>query len=90
MSTVLTTTELRALKPADIKRAVAQCINEASAISSADRLRGLRREIKGFENRHKMTTQQMIGKVCSGELKEAGDIETWLIKYNLLCVHEQG
>lgn len=89
MATVLKSSSFRGLNPAQIQEAIRSARASAAVISVADRIVELKRDIAEYEKSHEMTTADMLRRVCAGEVKEAGEIEQWLIKYNTLCVHEQ-
>jgi hypothetical protein len=89
MSTVLSTSDLRAMKRTAIKHAVVKCLGEAPSYSRTARVRELKEEIKAFERDYGMSTKHIVGQVCSSKIAGVGEIETWLTKYNLLSGHEE-
>jgi hypothetical protein len=88
MTTKLTSHQMRSMTPAVLKRTVG-VLQKSARVDSKSRAKELRAEIKGFETKYRMTTGRMMRKVCSGELAERGDIERWVIKYNLLGMHAE-
>ncbi len=43
----------------------------------SDHTRTLRRRIQRFELRYEMTTEQMLGRTATGELRETAEISQW-------------
>lgn len=89
MSTVLTSKELRGMQPAALKKAVKKLVSSTrmNAAEQAKRAKQLKAEIEAFERKHGMLTKKMLDMVCAGTLKEEGEIELWLITYNLFRLH---
>ena len=88
MGAILTSSEMRSMNAAALRRA-ANSILARPRINTAERVQELRGEVKAFEKKYKMKTSRMLEAVCSGAIVEKGEIEDWVVKYNLLKVHEQ-
>lgn len=90
MSSVLTTKQLMAMKPAAIKRTATQMSTCTETKSSrASRVQRLRAEVKSLEKKHKMTTRKMLDSVCAGKIVESKEIQCWVSTYHLLRAHVQ-